>query len=707
MEHLRDSDVAELLEGLLPPEHLAIAEEHADRCADCRALLAAAARAFGDGTDSAPVADEALPLARGANVGRYRILEPLGAGGMGLVYASYDSELDRRVALKILRPGAGGPPDELRARVQREAQALARLNHPNVTTIYEVGTFQGQLFFAMELVEGGTLRDWLLEKKRTVPEVIEVFLQAASGLAAAHRAAVVHRDFKPENVLVGKDGRVRVTDFGVARLGGREKEADGDRADLLPAVRASPNTSGRVMGSPAYMAPEQRAGKPTDARADVYSFCVTLYEALYGERPFAGRIFGEVGKTVADARDQAPRPRARVPAWPRSVLVRGLADDPEERLGSMDELVRELRRGPPRKRRMIAPAVAVAAVAAMTLASLGLRPAALRSLTASRDPSTLLSSPLGREARDSYLRGQFFARKPTAEALHKSALSFRRAVELDPSYAPAHAGLAAVDASLMTFAGGNTGEQLPEAEAAARKALALDETLVEAHVTLGFLSWYQYDWQTAQRELLRAIALDGGSALAHDYYSLVLAYQGRLAEAWTENERARQIDPGSLGINSHRAVLHAFARDYPKAIEEASKVLEIDAHYPIAIWSLLIAYSQTGRYAEALARITPRTDLENVTVGMLGYVLALSGQRQAARQALAATIERAQRGHDTASCVALIYVALSDKESAFQWLDRAYQERDYRLRFLKMFPGWDPLRADPRFGRLLGQVHFQ
>ncbi|MGZ6126186.1 MAG: protein kinase domain-containing protein [Myxococcales bacterium] len=289
------------------------------------------------------------------------MLEPLGAGGMGLVYSAYDAELDRKVALKILRPGTGGAPEELRSRVQREAQALARLNHPNVTAVYEVGTFQGQVFIAMELVEGSTLREWLRENRRTVADVLEVFIQAALGLSAAHRAGVVHRDFKPDNVLVGKDGRIRVTDFGVARLEGRYGEAVNLPPGNSPAM-APLTAPGAVMGTPAYMAPEQIEGKPADARADLFSFCVTLYEALHGERPFAGETLQEVRAEIAAGRVRPPSAAARVPSWLRRALLRGLTYDRGRRFDSMDELLIALAGDPPVRGRKIALAVAALAI---------------------------------------------------------------------------------------------------------------------------------------------------------------------------------------------------------------------------------------------------------------------------------------------------------------------------------------------------------
>ncbi len=281
-------------------------------------------------------AADPAPLPRGASVGRYLVLDAIGRGGMGVVYAGYDPELDRKVALKLLRPdrtGSSGEGDRLR--LLREAQAIARLSHPNVVAVYDTGTFDDRVFVAMELVEGRNLRQWLVEERRSWREVLAVLLPAGRGLAAAHAAGLVHRDFKPENVLLGGDGRVRVADFGLARQAGRP----GDKPEEPTAIEVSPLTAsltawGMAVGTPAYMAPEQRRGESTDARSDQYAFCVTLHEALFGVRPAADQ---EGSETAMDR---------RVPSWLRQVVLRGLDADPARRHPSMDDLLAALDRDP-------------------------------------------------------------------------------------------------------------------------------------------------------------------------------------------------------------------------------------------------------------------------------------------------------------------------------------------------------------------------
>ncbi len=278
----------------------------------------------------------------------FRIEAVLGIGGMGVVYAAHDLRLDRRVAIKVHHSTSASRT----ARMWREARAMARLSHPNVLAIHEVGWHGRRVFIATELVDGGPLTVWLA-RPRTNAEVLELFAQAADGLAAAHAAGLVHRDFKPDNVLVGNDGRVRVADFGLA-CGGVSVDDETEPPHLMPAPTADITKTGAALGTPAYMAPEQLAGMSVDARADQFSFCVALYEALYGTRPFAGQSVSELAGSLAAGEVRRPSGAHDVPAWVDAVLRRGLSTDPEDRWPSMTELAAALRhdRAAQRRRRL-------------------------------------------------------------------------------------------------------------------------------------------------------------------------------------------------------------------------------------------------------------------------------------------------------------------------------------------------------------------
>jgi eukaryotic-like serine/threonine-protein kinase len=370
MRCLSDTTVAEFAEGLLETEAASDVEQHISACAPCRSLVSELARqrsrsgelgAEVGPTDEDPSdglggidwrggadEDESAGLSRGAVLGRYVILEALGAGGMGVVLAAYDPELDRKIALKILRREILARAAGARLRLMREAQAMARVSHPNVLTVHDVGAIGDGLFIAMEYVDGATFAGWMAQAKRSWREVLALLEQAGRGLAAAHAAGLVHRDFKPENVLVARDGRVRVADFGLARaldleaaplLEGEETEAQREHKEE-PA--ASLTRSGAILGTPAYMAPEQFEGTAVDARADQFSFCVALFEALHGKRPFSINTREAVKAETIAGRLRRPGEASGLPAHVRAAMERGLRAAPEDRFASMDALLAAL-----------------------------------------------------------------------------------------------------------------------------------------------------------------------------------------------------------------------------------------------------------------------------------------------------------------------------------------------------------------------------
>ncbi len=372
-----ENTVAMFVRGELDAGEVAAIEFHIDRCAGCAEVVVEVARLFGEpaslATAGATLVSAATArgatdwLAPGERVGRYRVLEAIGAGGMGVVYAAYDPELDRRVALKLLHAG-GDTGSEGRARLQREAQSLAQLSHPNVVAIHDVGAVGQRLFLAMEFVDGQTLRRWLAETSREWSQIRDVFIAAGRGLAAAHVAGLVHRDFKPDNVLIDRDGRVRVTDFGLARR--RDGQADPTpepdvHRDHRRGATEPLTQAGAIVGTPAYMAPEQFDGATLDAASDQYSFCVALYEALWRIRPHPAKSLHELMVAVQTTDPRDPPRDARVPAAVRDAIMRGLSRDRARRFADMSALLAILQRDPWRARRQAAlvviPAVLVAA----------------------------------------------------------------------------------------------------------------------------------------------------------------------------------------------------------------------------------------------------------------------------------------------------------------------------------------------------------
>ena len=316
--------LARFAQGLLRGGELDDFEVHLADCATCLRVVGEVAGQ--EELVGAPpaVTDDVTIVRRGASVGRYIVLDLLGWGGMGVVYTGYDPLLDRKVALKLLRPASGEPdasPDHGTARLLGEAKALARVSHPNVVAIYDVGTVGEQIFMAFERVEGDSLAGWL-KTPRSWQQIRDAFVEAGRGLAAAHAAGVVHHDFKPDNVLVGLDRRIRVTDFGLA---------------------------GAVLGTPGYMPPEVLAGERVDAGSDQFSFCVALYESLYAEKPFPSADLAPRGSPSVDRAPAAPRDARAPPARVRRALLRGLQRRPEDRFPDMNGLLEALQTDPLRR----------------------------------------------------------------------------------------------------------------------------------------------------------------------------------------------------------------------------------------------------------------------------------------------------------------------------------------------------------------------
>jgi eukaryotic-like serine/threonine-protein kinase len=430
MDHLDAAEITRFLHGQLPPERALTVERHLATCRPCAEKLAAESEgvtevppgaetsyatgaAFaGQGSPPAPVLSSSSSSSasgtpepvmpqwvkegrvpeRGEQVGRYLILERVGQGGMGVVYSAWDPDLGRRVAIKLLRTDKQHAEGRTigQARLLREAQAMARVSHPHVIPVFDVGTLGDGVFVAMEFVDGTTLKKWVKEKQRPWQEMLDTFLSAGRGLAGAHSAGLVHRDFKPDNVLIGKDGRVRVTDFGLARMAEDGPEPPRPALPEGALENAAPELvqvtlEGLAVGTLMYMAPEQRRGEAPDARADQFSFCVALYWALFGVWPFdrargsqrdpdysppsshkgTSRPSQRTGndRAVDPATGAfAPPADSKVPAFITQAIMRGLSPEPKDRFPSMDELLARLEYRP-RKQRLAAGAAALVLVA--------------------------------------------------------------------------------------------------------------------------------------------------------------------------------------------------------------------------------------------------------------------------------------------------------------------------------------------------------
>src|SRR5437660_1787762 len=580
-----------------------------------------------------------MTIVAGTRVGRYEIRSKIGEGGMGEVYLAEDSQLRRRVALKVLPEDLAANQDRMRRFVQ-EAQAAAALNHPNIAHIYEISEVDGLNFIAMEFIEGRTLRDYLHDNKtEDLPRVLRHLQHVAEGLAKAHAAGIVHRDLKPDNVMITRDGHAKILDFGLAKLiePRQSSSTSGEPSEQATAILQQHSTPGVVLGTVGYMSPEQAQGKTKeiDHRSDIFSFGCMLYEAVTRQKAFTGkdtidtlnRIIREPFTPITDFRPDAPNHLQRI-------VRRCLAKDPDDRYQTIKDVAIELRE----LRRDLAGTTGIdTTVAPTTAGSILDSRARAEPIASSTAPSTSPSSAeyivsgikqhklavavvlivlaigavgLGMylHARNTevaidsiavlpfqnrspepdseylseglaewliyqlYLKGRFHYNKRSEEGLQKSLEYFQQAIEKDPTFALAYSGLAdTYDLLGAADAGGTVSpnEALPKAKAAALKAIEIDASLAEPHVSLAHIKYYyDRDWPGAEREFKRAIELNPNYPQAHHWYAIYLAWAGRTNEGLAEIKRAQELDPLSLPINMTVGWLLCGANGTDEGIEQ-------------------------------------------------------------------------------------------------------------------------------------------
>ncbi len=747
----------------------------------------------------------------GTTISHYRILEKLGEGGMGEVYLARDTKLDRKVALKFL-PSQCSSDEQLKARFRREARAAAALNHPNIVTIYEVAQHDDRLYIAMEYVEGESLKQLAVRKELTVDRAIEIALQIFEGLHKAHQAGIIHRDIKSHNILIDRDGRVRILDFGLAKI----------------AREAMLTRMGTTVGTAAYMSPEQARGEEVDHRTDIWSSGVVLYEMLTGQMPFRGDHDQAVIYSILNNEPQsASRLRPDLPAELEQVLIRALAKDRGERYEQISEMLADLNSikqgfesGSTRtlpSRAPSSPSIAVLpfknlsadreqdyfcdgvaeeiinaltqveglhVVARTSAFSFRGKDADIREIGRKLNVGTLLEGSVRKagdrvritaqlvnvadgyhlwserydrdigalccpedifaiqdeislaivgklkvkllegektrlvkrhtddlDAYNLYLKGRYFWNRRTEQSLKKSVEYFDQAIEKDPAYALAYAGLADSYVTLQDYTSVSPKVTLPKAKEAAHKALEIDSTLAEAHNSLAQVMFREWDWEGAEREHKRAIELNPNYATAHHWYALVLAYAARFDEAIAEMKRARELDPLSLIINRNLGLVLYFARRYDKAVEQLQKTLEMDPSFSLAHAGLGQAYLQKSMYQEALRELQRESDIragsDTVVETWKGIAYVKAGKKSEAKRVLDDLLKRAKQVYVSPVLFAGLYFAMGENDLAFKSLDLAYNQRDSRLLELKVLPEFDSMRSEPRFKALLKKVGFE
>jgi serine/threonine-protein kinase len=847
----------------------------------------------------------------GKTLSHFRIVSKIGEGGMGVVYRAEDENLKRPVALKVLPPDLIGN-EERRMRFVREARAAAAVTHPSIATVYEVGEAGGQVFIAMELVEGKALSALIGGRPLPMRDALRIGVEIAEGLARAHKALIIHRDLKPDNVIVGEDGHAKILDFGLAKLLERERrggQVPGERAgpvgggagdagrtvrgaetrggaavdggpaagddDLsrLNTISGEMTREGRILGTAAYMSPEQARGQPVDARSDIFSLGSTLYEMVTGRVPFRGKTaIDTLSAIIREPVRPAAEMNPEVPADLERILAKALEKAPEERYQDARDLLVDLRKlkrvtdsgvqvaqvtrrsharrywSVPSVVRLVlglavvigillwlnvggwrhrlerdstgggagtgAGAVKIKSLAVLPLDNLsgdpeqeyfsdGMTEALIASLAQIRalrvisrtsamqykgakkplpeigrelgvdavvegsvmrsgdrvritaqlveaatdrhlwaqsydrdirdvlalqgevardiaskieveltpQEAALLANarPVDPEAHEHYLAARHLMARRTAQGLTRAIEEFGRAIEKDPGYAPAHAGLAYIYAILPFYRVTPVGESHPKGRVAALRALELGPGLSEAHMALGFIKIFlERDWVGGGAEFRKAIELSPNDPTGHMNYGSYLSWLGREGEALAEYQKARNLDPLSSIIALNLVSFYHNFRHFDAALAEVQRLIELHPGFGPARDQIGSVYVDLGRYEEGIATLRQRLGSADAQIPKvmadLVRACALAGKMAEARSLIAELVRLSERSYVPPGEVAFAYASLGDLDPAFHWLDRSVREGPVELRYLKIGLRWDPLRADPRFAELLRRV---
>lgn len=767
----------------------------------------------------------------GKVLGPYEILSLLGKGGMGEVYLAHDSRLDRQVALKFLSSGFLDD-SWAKRRLVNEAQAIARLDHPNICAVYGFEEYDGYSFIVMQFLEGHTLAS-LKEGTLIDPSrIFEFAVQIVNALAEAHSHGIVHRDIKPQNIMVTASGQVKVLDFGLAKVIEQKHTATDDES------RSS--QLGLVVGTVAYMSPEQLRSEKVDFRSDIFSFGIVLYEMISGRNPFLQRSNAEIISAILTFDPDAPPNLASgIPARLSQITQKCLKKNRELRYQSASELLVDLDNarvdGKTRSHSLarfasharIALAVLLVLIVALALIysrltggpSLAVLPIINESTDASTeflskeltdgliarlsrmsrlqvqapalvlgyksrriDPQEFgrklgvdavlawkitqradvltLQARLVNTADGSPIWTQLFERKPIellaqqedvvndiARSVHRSlsgdaedifagqtesneALNeyrlgryhwntrdkekirialdhFQKAVDLDPNYARAYAGLASCYVLMGTVAyGPSVPDAMQKAKLAAETALGIDESLSEAHTALGIVKMrLEWNWKEAETQFERGIRFDPDYAPAHYWYSNLLALMGRSEKAVEESEVARELSPSSRSdINVGRAFY--FARDYDRAEEPATRILKDDAENRQALYLLGLVRQQQGRLDESIELLQRLYSMDKLyAAAALSSALARAGRTAEAQTILNETEELSKTNDIPAQEMAIMCIGLGETDRAFELLQKALDDHFTVLPFIKIEPLFDGIRDDPRFADLLRKVN--
>ncbi len=737
---------------------------------------------------------------------------------MGVLFKAEDTRLGRLVALKFLTEQLATDRAALE-RFQREARAASALNHPHICTIYDIGETNGRSFLVMELLEGQTIRQRVEKGTVPVPDLIELSIQISDALETAHAKGIVHRDIKPANLFITERGQAKVLDFGLAKL-----DAPRSPGSAITAAEDTQLTgSGSVMGTIAYMSPEQARGEAVDGRSDLFSFGCVMFEMATARPAFGGdttalvfdailnrtppaihhlnpdmpaRLWEIVRKTLekktaarypnfatlkADLKHlqtdlagggagaaiaETVQPegesiavlpfRDMSPQHDQEYFCDGMAEELINALTNIEGLhvtprltafqfkeknqdvtaigtelgVATLLEGSVRKAgnrlRITTQLIDVASgrnlwserydrdmedvfaiqdeIARTIVDRLKIQ---IRGRAAGRPLVKRYTADL--DAYNLYLKGRYYWNKRYHGGLQKGMIFFQQAIERDPNYALAYTGLSDSLGVLATYSYVKPRDGFAKAKAVAERALQIDDTLSEAQTSMGFAHlFYDWNWIEAGKSFQRAIELNPAYPVAHYYEALRLVSAGHFDEAALASTRALDLDPVSAIAGTFKGWVSLQARRYDRAIEELRGTFELDPSAYIAVSLLGLTYACAGRIPEAIASINTALELTGRAKIMLdgaGLIYASAGMKDEAR----AVIEELKKGegYPSAFHTAAIYAVMNEFDAAFEWLDRAYADRDGFMIYLNVFPFLDNIRSDPRFAAFQKHVGFR
>jgi len=742
----------------------------------------------------------------GETLAQYRILEEIGAGGMGVVYLARDTRLERPVALKFVR--AGDDPHRPRSSLLREARAASALNHPNVCTIHEVGESDAAAYIVMEHVEGETLAARIARTTLSPEAAIAIGLQIASALVHAHGRGVIHRDLKSANIMIGAEDRIKVLDFGLSR---RITTGDDDRTRQTETV----TEAGGLTGTLAYLSPEILRGAEADEHADLWALGVVLHEMCASRRPFEGATPYEMSAAILGM--EPPALPSRIPAPLRALVTRALAKDRDARFESAVELREALEAmargeggGATRRRfrtlvvlpfdnlsgdesqdffadgmtEAITAAVArlgtirvISRTSAMQFkadrpplpeiarrldADVAVEGSVLRAGNRVRITAQLIDartdehlwadtedralenvldlqddvaraiadgirSRIGAAAPDrpepvapaprtrrvdpeayvEYLRGRHAWTARTPEALRRAIAHYQRAIELDPTYARPHAGIAECYGVLGFMGVAAPRNTFVPAQAAARRALELDPSEGAARIALGYLAThYRWELDLASAAFEEGLRLEPDDMNGRHWYALLLTSRGRRDAAVEQLRLAAELDPLSLIVRVATGLVLYFFGEFEAAAAECRDALDMSPDYLAARWTLAKALLGQGDVAQALELLQPMVEEQGwaPAAGDHGRALALAGHPEKARKVLERLESDARRTYVPPLQHAIVQVGLGERGAALDWLEKAFEEGGNWLNYLHLEPAFADLREEAGFASLVRRV---